>query len=46
VQLNDILIKKGTLVSIDLASTMTNPKYYSDPYEFKPERWLGNEEID
>lgn len=35
-------IKKGTLLTVLINVTHTNEKYYSNPEEFIPERWLAN----
>ncbi len=36
-------VSKGTLVGVNIYSLHHNPKYYPNPFEFKPERWLSEE---
>lgn len=41
------VIPRGTLVAVSPYALQHNPTYFSDPYTFRPERWLdvpGNEE--
>ncbi|KAJ3202688.1 hypothetical protein HDU67_000358 [Dinochytrium kinnereticum] len=38
------VIKKGTFVSIDIASTNRDPEVYEDPDRFIPERWLRDKQ--
>ena len=38
--IGDILIKKGTMVSVDLLGRNFSYLNYENPDEFKPERWL------
>lgn len=38
--LDDIKIKKGTEIWYSHFINTHNPKYFSEPLEFKPERWL------
>jgi cytochrome P450 len=40
--LEDLKIKKGTLVSVGLGVLQTSDKYYSEPSKFIPERFLPN----
>ena len=37
--LNQIPISKGTQLSLNFFSNHFNPKYFSDPHTFRPERW-------
>lgn len=39
--LKDIFIPKGTLVKPVPVAVHRNPKYWDDPQEFRPERWLN-----
>eukprot|EP01017_Pseudomicrothorax_dubius_P048610 TRINITY_DN8881_c0_g2_i1.p1 TRINITY_DN8881_c0_g2~~TRINITY_DN8881_c0_g2_i1.p1 ORF type:complete len:383 (+),score=69.49 TRINITY_DN8881_c0_g2_i1:224-1372(+) len=43
--LADIHVKKGTLVTIPLGVLGYNPDYFKNPQEFRPERWLNEEEV-
>jgi len=36
-----LLVEKGTYLFICPAAVHYNPKYYSDPFEFQPERFMG-----
>ena len=36
-------IPKGTRIKLGIYGTQINPKWWPDPYEFKPERFLNNE---
>jgi len=36
----DIKIKKGTLVKCEFFPSFYSTKYFEDPEEFKPERWM------
>ena len=38
--LEDILVKKGTFISVDLLGRNFCDQNYENPNEFKPERWL------
>ena len=38
--LGEIGVKKGTVVTVDLMGLAFNPKYFSQPEEFRPERWI------
>eukprot|EP01017_Pseudomicrothorax_dubius_P020471 TRINITY_DN2232_c0_g4_i4.p1 TRINITY_DN2232_c0_g4~~TRINITY_DN2232_c0_g4_i4.p1 ORF type:complete len:518 (+),score=106.42 TRINITY_DN2232_c0_g4_i4:281-1834(+) len=38
-----IKILKGTTVSFQLGVSSTNPKYFKNPYDFIPERWMSDE---
>ncbi len=37
--LKDVPISKGTLVTTQPVGNHFNPKYFKDPFEFRPERW-------
>jgi cytochrome P450 len=39
--INGLAIKKGTLVTIIPFSNHFSEKYFKNPYEFRPERWLN-----
>jgi cytochrome P450 len=39
-KLGKLSIKKGTLVTVGLKIMAMNPKYFEDPFDFKPLRWL------
>ena len=41
--LSGIAIKKGTLVNTASLSNHFSQKYFKQPYEFRPERWLNGE---
>eukprot|EP01017_Pseudomicrothorax_dubius_P027364 TRINITY_DN3140_c0_g2_i1.p1 TRINITY_DN3140_c0_g2~~TRINITY_DN3140_c0_g2_i1.p1 ORF type:complete len:203 (-),score=35.64 TRINITY_DN3140_c0_g2_i1:70-678(-) len=43
--LGDIMIKKGTQVNIPLAVIGQNSRFFNNPQEFRPERWLNEEEV-
>jgi len=34
-----IPVKKGTLMAMQPMGNHYNPKYFKDPFTFKPERW-------
>ena len=36
-------IKKGTLIGVSFYEIHRNPKYWKDPEEFNPERFLGEQ---
>lgn len=36
-------IPLGTMVGISPYSLLHNPAYFPEPFEFRPERWLGDE---
>jgi len=38
---NGVQIDKGTGVQFHSVTTHFDPKYYENPYEFRPERWLN-----
>ncbi|KAF4826986.1 Cytochrome P450 monooxygenase BOT4 [Colletotrichum tropicale] len=40
-ELHGQYIPEGTDISVSPWSTVHNPEYFSDPWHFKPERWLG-----
>ena len=42
--LNDIEIKKGMLVTASVAGVAHNPKYFSNPEKFRPERWIEKQD--
>jgi len=37
-----VIIPKGSIVTIHATGLHYNPRYWEDPYEFKPDRFLGN----
>ncbi|KAH0443053.1 hypothetical protein CcaCcLH18_01166 [Colletotrichum camelliae] len=39
-ELHGQYIPEGTDISVSPWSTVHNPEYFSDPWQFKPERWL------
>jgi len=39
--LNNIQIKKGTLMNVDLISHNFNPKYFDEPEKYNPNRWVN-----
>jgi cytochrome P450 len=40
-EINHIPIAKGSLVGTMLLPNNYNPKYYTDPFKFNPERWMS-----
>jgi cytochrome P450 len=36
-----VYLPPGTVCSVDMWSSLHNPKYWKDPDSFRPERWLG-----
>ena len=41
-EINEVFVKKGTIVSIGVLASNTNPKLWgADADEWKPERWLS-----
>lgn len=40
---SDLVLEKGSKVIIPLYSLHHDPQYYSEPYEFKPERFTPEE---
>mgnify|MGYP000858907067 CR=1 FL=1 len=38
--LHEIEIKKGTVITASLIGAAYNPKFFSNPEEFRPERWI------
>ncbi|MCJ1268629.1 hypothetical protein MMC22_008517 [Lobaria immixta] len=40
------IIPAGTPISMCVSSINTNPDIFSEPYEFRPERWLENPKLD
>ncbi|KDQ10983.1 hypothetical protein BOTBODRAFT_136260 [Botryobasidium botryosum FD-172 SS1] len=37
-----IVVPKGSTLSLHISGVHYNPRYWEDPYEFKPERFLGD----
>ncbi|KAG8948379.1 hypothetical protein FRC03_000734 [Tulasnella sp. 419] len=37
-----LVVEKDTIIFVSPPAVHYNPKYYPDPYEFKPERFLGD----
>ena len=37
--LGDIPISKGTMMDNNMFSNTHNPKYFTEPFAFRPERW-------
>jgi cytochrome P450 len=44
-QLGDFVIRKNSLIGINMLAVHTNPVYWKDPWEYKPERWLDGTKI-
>lgn len=42
----NVVIEKGTAILIPVLGIQTDPKYYSDPDQFKPERFLQENKCD
>jgi cytochrome P450 len=42
-EIKDIPIHKGTLVNTMFTQNNYNPTYYSNPFKFNPERWMGED---
>ncbi|EAR99512.2 cytochrome P450 family monooxygenase (macronuclear) [Tetrahymena thermophila SB210] len=40
IQIGDLIIKKGTQVNVGIIENHYNPKYFKDPHQFNPMRWL------
>ncbi|RCH83429.1 cytochrome P450-dit2 [Rhizopus stolonifer] len=45
VAVDGLLIPQGTLVDVDIAATHMSEANYSDPFEFKPERFLESADV-
>ncbi|KAI8053140.1 cytochrome P450 [Gilbertella persicaria] len=45
VAVDGLLIPQGTLVDVDIAATHMSESNYSDPFEFKPERFLESADV-
>ena len=43
--LGDVLIKKGYGVNVNMRVLQGNPKFFSNPEEFRPERWIEKSDI-
>ena len=43
--LNDFTIRKGYNISVSTQGLSRNPKYFSNPHEFRPERWIEKQDI-
>eukprot|EP00891_Asterochloris_glomerata_P000149 jgi/Astpho2/149/Aster-04614 len=41
IEVGSHLIPKGTWVHINIYGIQHDPRYFQDPYTFRPERWLG-----
>jgi cytochrome P450 len=39
--INGHVVPRGTLVGVNIYSLHHNPKYFPDPFNFMPERWLS-----
>ena len=46
VTIEDILIKKGEIVNVNIYALQMNPSIFKNPYEFNPERWNNKELVD
>lgn len=44
-QLGDLRIPKGVTISVQAHSLHRNPKYFSDPDSFRPERYLQDQQL-
>jgi len=42
----DIMIKKGTVITIDQFYNFHHPRYFETPEKFNPKRWLEKKEFD
>lgn len=42
-KIQEIEVKKGTLVTCGFLQNFYNPAYFKEPFEFNPDRWLGEE---
>jgi cytochrome P450 len=43
VLLDDLLLPRGTLVTIEHEYNHCHPRFFQQPYEFRPERWFNGE---
>ena len=43
--LEEIEIRKGTVISASIAGVAHNPQYFSQPDQFRPERWIEKTDI-
>ena len=41
--IGEVPIQKGTVVILSPMSNAYSPKYYENPFEFKPERWINSQ---
>ena len=44
-RLGDFIIKKDTIINFPLISNYHDPKYFPEPFQFQPERWLDSTKI-
>lgn len=44
-QLGEFMIRKNSLIGINMLALHTNPVYWKDPWEYKPDRWLDGTKI-
>ena len=45
IMLGDVPIKKGNVVGVAIRVLHGNPKFFSNPEEFRPERWIEKSDI-
>ncbi|KAL4457019.1 hypothetical protein ABPG74_014657 [Tetrahymena malaccensis] len=40
IKLGNLNVKKGTILNVGILENHFNPKYFKNPYQFNPQRWL------